>query len=479
MRRSAFVLVTVLGLPLTLLAAPARASGSATVTGAVVARTTGAPVAGAAVVAISKTADGESDSATTASDGSYSLALSPGTYQLVTDIQAPSPYVGSDSVADDPPVLVTVTDGATAQVPLTVRTILDLTQATGERTVPASEHLTVPITMVAADGSQPSGELRVIDHMTTLASVTLSGGENDIDLGRRPPGTYEIAWAYNDPESRYILREATLTGDVPNPLHFHHDYSGEPDDRPRAPDALIVHVPRTGKPPAWLAQLNRYRAQTRLPSVDEDPILSAELKRHTSWMSKNVTLSHPEKVGTTGFSYVGDEAGRSSDLYMLETGARAIRGWWNAPFHRSLLFSDNIYAVGYAETGAFAGLMCDCWVDHADRPAPFPLVWPARGAVISTSRWTGSEIPDPIAICHWPPTTDAGVPISVDFGPDVTDPVRARLLDNGRPVRTCALNSGTTIMPYRALRPGHRYTAIFTSGAKRVRWQFRVAANAL
>jgi len=109
-------------------------------------------------------------------------------------------------------------------------------------------------------------------------------------------------------------------------------------------------------PSNWLAQMNGYRANYGVPSVVEEPALSAADAQHVLWMAVNDTMMHGEIPGTPSYTAAGDLAGQKSNLSMGSTDA--IGGWMAAPFHALGILRPTLQRTGYAfnPAGSWAAL---------------------------------------------------------------------------------------------------------------------------
>jgi hypothetical protein len=241
-------------------------------------------------------------------------------------------------------------------------------------------------------------------------------------------------------------------------------------------------VVRNGTVPAWLRELNAYRALNNALPVAEDAHLSYADSLHVQYMEKNGLITHVEVAGRPGYTKLGAQAGLNSDLTM--GFADPVRTWAGAPFHALSELSRIGTRAGYAAGGGFAAL----WVDPTTsllKPTGPAYQYPANGKTTSLLAYTGNESPDPIATCPqaWRDriSRSQGVGLPIIFGNQnsVTKPT-ASLSTGGKSLQVCLVSASILgwvreefIIPLLPLQAHHTYTVTMKySGKLQSRWQF-------
>lgn len=291
-----------------------------------------------------------------------------------------------------------------------------------------------------------------------------------------------------------------------------------------------------------LSWLNLHRATAGLPAVADDAALATAAELHSEWMLANDVLLHAECVddacsapvtvngpgGTVpavGSTVAGHRAAKQSNLFVAGsadfTARHVLEAWLTGPFHAVSLLSPRLVEVGYGtaeEPSAPTGLRYAAALDvlggtTATTPASsYPIAYPADGAIVSTTSYTGNEAPDPLTPCGGL-TAPTGAPILVQLGDHRVDPSTAPALGTvtfGRldavdpaivtPLPFCAYD-GTSgpkgytnpdltqraigrailggagaivVIPAAPLEVGERYRAVVTAGTTTVRTTFTV-----
>jgi hypothetical protein len=203
---------------------------------------------------------------------------------------------------------------------------------------------------------------------------------------------------------------------------------------------------------AAIQRLNLYRGLAAVQPVDLDTYLSSGCQAHANYLAvNNVSLqsvalgAHHEDPSMPGYSYRGDQAGRSSVIYQGVTAVAAIDNWMRTFYHRLGLLDPNLHYVGFGSaldyqvmdilSGRVAGLIA----------APGQVLYPAPG-MTGVPRDYKREIPHPI-----PGDDTLGIPITVEFFGDrgiYISQVQTNLID--------VTAGGATIPCYRQT-PGHPY----------------------
>ncbi|NOY43846.1 MAG: CAP domain-containing protein, partial [Deltaproteobacteria bacterium] len=287
----------------------------------------------------------------------------------------------------------------------------------------------------------------------------------------------------------------------------------------------------------WLAYLNLFRSGTRapaarraaragafLPSVTEDPDLSAGALAHAKYLVANDT-SHPdidpdgnvhdEDPTKPGYSAEGQTAAQKGNVVKSEDAAmdsaRAFDAWMTGPFHALGILDPRLERVGYGiwnetdgtgwQSAAVLNVLSGL-ADQAPEGVGFPLFFPGPDAVIHLLEYPGLESPDPLAHegCNGftPPT---GLPLVVQLGSDPTGTnapqvTGASLEDgDGNALEVCWFDESTytnpdpavqdrartvlntrdavVIVPRDPLEPGQTYTASVTADGTTYEWSFR------
>jgi Cysteine-rich secretory protein family len=256
--------------------------------------------------------------------------------------------------------------------------------------------------------------------------------------------------------------------------------------------------------PAWLQELNFYRATARPPRVAEDPALSEGARRHAEYIVRDGLYQHYEDPSAAHYSNEGDDAGRNSNIVggrgVTLTDRQAIANWMSAPFHALGILDPRLVTVGYGsfrdpeKTPYKFAAALDVGHGLAER-APewigYPIRFPGPGSTVNVQRFMG-ESPDPLTACagYRAPT---GLPIVIQFaGP--TEVHSARVLEGGRTVESCVFDATTytnpepadeaeirdelddyhaaIIVPRRPLAAGRRYDVAIETASGSVAWSF-------
>ena len=291
---------------------------------------------------------------------------------------------------------------------------------------------------------------------------------------------------------------------------------------------------------AGLRVLNTYRAAAKLPPLTEDAALSAGDRAHALYLVKNYGQQiksdqnlgvnfHLEDRNRPSFTYAGFVAGRSSDVITWDgeetphAAARAIDGWFEAPFHRFPLLSSHLDQVGYGEyceAGACAAALnitsggvspslayrrrfvasgSLTTQEYGATALDTSTLFPPDGSTVPSGRFDGREWPDPLTSCrgYRPPT---GLPISIQLGSWVKTSLSASSLSvNGSAIPTCGIDSesytnpdfrtqdigrngllesgAVIIIPRTPLPPGSTCKVSATVNGQQYNWSFTIAAH--
>jgi hypothetical protein len=169
--------------------------------------------------------------------------------------------------------------------------------------------------------------------------------------------------------------------------------------------------------PAWLDEINRYRAGAGLDPVSDQPGWDAGIVAHLTYVAKTPKAQvagpyaslHTENPASNFYTADGSrEAGRS-DLFFGATGLTAvdfIDGWFSAPFHAIGMLRARLTQVAFAaDGGAAAGLDVIGGLDEDSPPQVAPILFPGNGMTTNLTSYTGGESPNPLETCGW---TDDG-----------------------------------------------------------------------
>jgi hypothetical protein len=239
---------------------------------------------------------------------------------------------------------------------------------------------------------------------------------------------------------------------------------------------------------AGLQVLNNYRAQSKLPPLTENPILSVGDRDHARYLVKNWGKEiksnqnlgvnfHLEDTDRPAYTYAGFVAGRASDVVVWDGGetpqaaAHAIDGWFSAPFHRFPLLSTHLDQAGYGEYcegdvcaaalnitsgGVSPGLAYHRRMissgsftsqEYNSTSLDTAIVYPPDGVAIASGTFDDHEWPDPLSSCsgYTPP---AGLPLSVQLGSWVKASLTAfSVTVNGAPVPSCGFDGSNYVNP--------------------------------
>jgi len=229
-------------------------------------------------------------------------------------------------------------------------------------------------------------------------------------------------------------------------------------------------------------------AMAKLPPLKEAPALSEGDRAHAIYLVKNYADQiknnqslgvnfHLEETNRPAFSYAGFVAGRSSDVVVWRGGetahaaARAIDGWFLAPFHRFSLLNTHLEEAGYGEYcegeicaaalnittgGVSPGLAYHRRMvasgsftsqEYGSTVLDTPIEFPPDGSTVRLRQFHGNEWPDPLTSCNGykPPT---GVPISVQLGSWVKATLASASVSvNGASIPVCGIDTTNYINP--------------------------------
>ena len=245
----------------------------------------------------------------------------------------------------------------------------------------------------------------------------------------------------------------------------------------------------------WLTTVNYFRSMADLPSVVEDPAMSAGAVNHSCYMLLN-GISHDEIPGKPGYTPSGDDAGNNGNVAVSsvynERARRHIELWMTGPFHAIGVLRPNLVSVGFgkcdnATTSPWrSGATLDVLHGLGTPVAPTqPILFPGNGTTTSLSRFV-TESPNPLDFCGW--TGSAGLPVIALMPEGFSAPPSGTFSGPGGPMDVCVLsaqnttgvaqqilngNNAVVLIPRAPLDPG-TYTATVSTSARTVTWSFSV-----
>lgn len=260
--------------------------------------------------------------------------------------------------------------------------------------------------------------------------------------------------------------------------------------------------------PSWLAYVNNFREQAALHALAENQDWTQGAWLHSRYMVKEDHISHSENQSSPWYTFEGDAAGRSGNIYVSSyTGTpdrSAINFWMAAPFHAVAILDPQLFSTAFAsyreEIGLWRMAATLDWQRGLGALPPalsYPISFPADGGATWIRDFRGGEWPDPWSSCPGY-NTISGPALFVQFGsgshtPQVTAHSFARGND---PLPHCVFdessysnpNSATqasgrlildsrdavVLMPRNPLLLGQTYTASVTDGGQTHVWRFTV-----
>lgn len=256
--------------------------------------------------------------------------------------------------------------------------------------------------------------------------------------------------------------------------------------------------PFIGPNPDWLVAVNYYRTMAGLPSVVEDPALSAGAYLHSCYMLQN-GITHYETAGKPGYTVEGEAAGKASNVAVTsvfnETARRHVELWMTGPFHAVGLLRPNWQKTGF---GKCDNATTSPWksggtLDVIRGLGPkvtqtAPILFPGNGMTTSLHKFV-AESPNPLDFCGWP---DGGGLPTIAMMPESTAGAVSSITGPSGPLEVCTLtaanttstardilagNNAVVAMPRNPLAPG-TYTVNVQTNARSVTWSFTVDPNA-
>jgi len=176
--------------------------------------------------------------------------------------------------------------------------------------------------------------------------------------------------------------------------------------------------------PAWLTEINMYRAATGLAPVSDEPAWDLGIEHHLTYLEKTpksyftgqYQSAHTENPASPYYTSDGaTEAGYSDlDLGEAHSALQAVDIWLTAPFHAVGMLRAQLTQVALADdaTTGYAGLDVIQGLNYALPAATTPILFPGPGVTTNLVSF-GGESPDPLETCGWSPTSGAGLPLIV------------------------------------------------------------------
>jgi len=265
--------------------------------------------------------------------------------------------------------------------------------------------------------------------------------------------------------------------------------------------------------PAWLRQLNHYRAMAGVGALHEAAEISAADTNHARYLFANFAAqlrdgamlgdaAYQEDPARPGYTADGAHVARDSQLAWgcgpYDSGTQIDR-WFAGPFHRLTMLDPSIAEAGFGE--ATSG---NCWVAAIRFPPvgdvakayQHAIEFPPDGSTVGLE-FVGGEFPDPLASCPGY-SMPVGLPITLQLGHLIDVNLTAHSLTrDGAPVEHCGFEkttyqnpnsnaqeygrwalrqtSAAVLIPRAPLRAGCEYAVSVTADGQTYRWKFRVS----
>ena len=257
--------------------------------------------------------------------------------------------------------------------------------------------------------------------------------------------------------------------------------------------------------PEWLAWINLYRSVAGLPSVEHDPSLDPAVAEHARYLvdldQDGLCASFPHCEAIPPGTVEGDRAARN--ILTLSSAAlserEVVESLIAAPFHALSLLRPGLTHVGFGlysnpdASGTTSAGVIDVNSDASPTDLSSVVTWPADGASVPLTAYSGNETPDPLiasscqslAFARPGAPQEAGLPIIVMNVPDA--PVGAVLVErsSGTELTTCVATShdypddstaslvlegalAFFVIPEQPLRPGESYQLTLTGAVDRL-----------
>ncbi|WP_322009416.1 CAP domain-containing protein [Paraburkholderia sp. J12] len=182
-----------------------------------------------------------------------------------------------------------------------------------------------------------------------------------------------------------------------------------------------------------LAYINNMRAQVGLPPLASQPGVAQAATNHSLWEQDNNTVGHYETSGQPGYTgyspldrvnlydstdSVGEVTAGFSGPFASST--EAIEALFDAPFHRTVMLFDSVYAGVGVANAATTSQLSTLTVDFASyKPFiadPQLVAWPYNSMTGVDTSWFANESPNPMAASPAYEDTVVGYPVTLSGG---------------------------------------------------------------
>lgn len=163
-----------------------------------------------------------------------------------------------------------------------------------------------------------------------------------------------------------------------------------------------------------LAFINAQRAQVGLAALAFQSGVAHAAANHSAWEQDNNVVGHFETAGQTGYTgaspsdrvnqyfsttSVGEVTAAFSGAFTSST--EAVEALFDAPFHRSIMLFDSVYAGPGDATTTSSSQLSTLTVDFANYQQVVPdnalVAWPYNGQTGVKTSWIANESPNPMA----------------------------------------------------------------------------------
>jgi hypothetical protein len=270
----------------------------------------------------------------------------------------------------------------------------------------------------------------------------------------------------------------------------------------------------------WIAEINRWRADTGTSPIVEDLVLSAGSTRHAEYLVKNGPSSagafsqygaslggaaHTEEPNNPYYTQEGYNAARgyfdSSDMGAADvnlgncSATEGIDDWVQAPFHRLSILAPWMQVAGYGEYGNCPVSAANLTIEGSSHSGlTKPVMFPLDNSIVDGKMVSG-EWPDPLDACpgySYP----VGTPITMQLGSFVKAELTSYALEDettGRAVEACGFDALTypgqhgreiltsfgaiVVIPRQPLTSGYIYQVTIRTHQSMKMWSFRVGKD--
>jgi len=245
---------------------------------------------------------------------------------------------------------------------------------------------------------------------------------------------------------------------------------------------------------------NQYRRTLGLPDFQLDARLCAAAAAHSRYMARNREVGHEQQAGRDGFiaakswerlAAFGYAGGSYEDVeYGSPTTAAAIRGLFDAPYHRIPFLQPGapLFGAGFAglsTTLNFGTTNEEATVVHpADRQNGVPTSWDGNETPnplrVHSGRTGGGHVGYPITFAHFAPAAGKSAIVVTGATLEAADTGERVPFYLNTPENDSFLRYAALLIPHKPLRAGATYRVSVTARAEnganigRV-WQFTTA----